>query len=89
MHRLWRKGDRQRYLVVAFWLKTYKQIDEININHIYTAFKIVSWPIPASVVQPMRELAASRDGRFSKGQERGSYAINHLGENAVNKLAAQ
>ena len=80
------KGDLQRCLCVAFWLKTYKDIAEININHIYTAFKVVGWPIPTNVVQPLRELAATRDGRFSKGVEKGAYAINHVGENFINKL---
>lgn len=80
------KGDLQRYLVVGYWLKFYKQIEELTISHFYTAYKLMNWTVPVNVVQPMRELAATRDGRFSKGSEKGMYKINHIGENAVVKL---
>lgn len=77
------KNDMQKYLCVAFWLKSYKDIHEISIDHVYTAYKVMSWALPANAVQPMRELAATRDGRFSKGAEKGHYVINHVGEGFV------
>jgi hypothetical protein len=77
------KGDRSKYLCVAYWLKSYKEIQEISIDHVYTAYRVMSWALPAAAIQPMRELAANRDGRFSKGHEQGHYAINHVGEGFV------
>lgn len=77
------KSDKLKYLCVAHWLKTYKDINEISIDHVYTAYKVMNWALPANAVQPMRELAATRDGRFSKGHEKGHYAINHVGEGFV------
>lgn len=77
------KNDMQRYLCAAFWLKTYKGINEVSVDHMYTAYKVMGWALPAIPVQPMRELAATRDKRFSKGAEKGHYAINHVGEGFV------
>lgn len=77
------KNDMQKYLCAAFWLKTYKSINEVSIDHMYTAYKVMGWALPTNPVQPMRELAATRDKRFSKGAEKGHYAINHVGEGFV------
>lgn len=77
------KNEMQKYLCVAFWLKTHKGINEVSIDHIYTAYRLMGWALPTSPVQPMRELAATRDKRFSKGAEKGHYAINHIGEGFV------
>ncbi|WP_041741137.1 hypothetical protein [Collimonas fungivorans] len=83
------KSEMLKYLCVAFWLKSYKDIQEISIDHIYTAYRVMSWALPANAVQPMRELAATRDGRFSKGVEKGHYVINHVGEGFVNTKMAR
>lgn len=77
------KSDMQKYLCAAFWLKTYKTVNEVSIDHMYTAYKVMGWALPTNPVQPMRELAATRDKRFSKGAEKGHYAINHVGEGFV------
>lgn len=77
------KNDMQKYLCAAYWLKIHKDVHEVSIDHIYTAYRSQSWALPAKAVQPMRELAATRDGRFSKGVERGHYSINHIGEGWV------
>lgn len=77
------KNDMQKYLCAAFWLKTYKETNEISVDHMYTAYKIMGWALPGVPVQPMRELAATRDKRFSKGTEQGHYTINHVGEGFV------
>jgi hypothetical protein len=77
------KSDMQKYLCAAFWLKTCKSVNEVSIDHMYTAYKVMGWALPTVPVQPMRELAATRDKRFSKGAEKGHYAINHVGEGFV------
>jgi hypothetical protein len=77
------KNDKQRYLCAAYWLKIHKDVHEVSIDHIYTAYRSQGWALPANAVQPMRELAATRDGRFSKGVEKGHYSINHIGEGYV------
>lgn len=77
------KNDKLKYLCAAFWLKAYKSINEVSIDHMYTAYKVMGWALPATPVQPMRELAATRDKRFSKGVEKGHYMINHIGEGFV------
>ncbi|RYF46431.1 MAG: hypothetical protein EOO38_14140 [Cytophagaceae bacterium] len=77
------RNDMQKYICAAYWLKIYKDVHEVSIDHIYTAYRSQGWALPATAIQPMRELAATRDGRFSKGIEKGHYAINHIGEGFV------
>lgn len=77
------KNDTQKYLCAAYWLKMHKDVHEVSIDHMYTAFRSMNWALPANPIQPMRELAAKRDGRFSKGTEKGHYKINHIGEGHV------
>lgn len=77
------KNDMQKYICAAYWLKMYKDVHEVSIDHIYTAYRSQGWALPANAIQPMRELAATRDGRFSKGVEKGHYTINHIGEGFV------
>lgn len=77
------KNDMQKYICAAYWLKMHKDVHEVSIDHIYTAYRSQGWALPAKAIQPMRELAATRDGRFSKGVEKGHYAINHIGEGFV------
>lgn len=77
------KNDMQKYICAAYWLKMYKDVHEVSIDYIYTAYRSQGWALPARAIQPMRELAATRDGRFSKGIEKGHYTINHIGEGFV------
>ncbi len=77
------KNDMHKYICAAYWLKIFKDVHEVSIDHIYTAYRSQGWALPANPVQPMRELASTRDGRFSKGIEKGHYSINHIGEGFV------
>ena len=51
------KNDMQKYLCAAFWLKTYKRTNEVSVDHIYTAYKVMGWALPQVPVQPMRAWA--------------------------------
>ncbi len=79
-------NQRSRYLVIACWLKEHADISEITIDHIYTCYKFMNWtPIPDNMVQPLRVMK-STEGWFDKGEEAGSYALNHVGENKVAEM---
>ena len=67
-----------RYLMIAYWLKEYQNIEEISIDHIYTCYRHMRWSVPNDIVQPLRNLK-SRKSWFSKGSL-GCYKINHIGE---------
>jgi hypothetical protein len=77
--------DTDKYLVCAVWLKEYRDTPSLTDDHIYTMFKFMKWPLQADVAAPLRSM--KRQGWFTT-PERGKYAINHLGENEVNRMTA-
>jgi hypothetical protein len=32
-------GDIKRYLAIAYWLKKYRNINEVNLDHAYTCYR--------------------------------------------------
>lgn len=67
----------KRYLVIAAWLKDYRQIDEITINHIYTFYRSLKLNVVPDVAGVFR--SNKKQGWFNSGTQRGMYAINHVG----------
>ena len=77
--------DWNKYLACAIWLKEYRSLPTVTDDHIYTMFKFMKWPVPGDVAAPLRSM--KKQGWFTT-PERGKYAINHLGENEVNRMSA-
>jgi hypothetical protein len=77
--------EARKYLVIAGWLKIHRNIAEIGTDHIYTCFRSLGWHPPRDVSQPLRDMK-SKQAWFSKGKERGTYAINHVGLGEVDKV---
>lgn len=80
-------SDMSKYLVVAYWFKTYKGITNLTGNHFYTAYKMAGWKVPRDCAQPARELKNPRVGKFSAGSEAGTFMINQIGENSIGDMA--
>jgi hypothetical protein len=81
-------GDMDKYAVIAVWYKQQLNIEEITIDHVFTAYKALGWQaqLPANPSQTFRNLKHKH--WFDSGSERGAYKINWNGENAVNKMGA-
>lgn len=77
--------DWNKYLACAMWLKEHRDTATVTDDHIYTMFKFMKWTIPGDVAGPLRSM--KKQGWFTT-PERGKYAINHLGENEVNRMSA-
>ena len=82
-------GDMDRYAVIGFWFKHQLGIEEITIDHVFTAYKSLGWQaqLPDNPSQTFRNLKSNKNW-FDGGAKRGSYKINWNGENAVNKMGA-
>lgn len=80
-------AGRQRYLIVALWLKENLGINEISVDHIYTAFKFMGWGVQKDVGQPLRTL--KHEGLFTSGSSKKMFEINHIGIEAVRRMAAK
>jgi hypothetical protein len=76
----------KRYLLIAYWFKTFRNVDAITPNHVFTCYKKVSWTTQArDFAQPLRDLARNGNGDMKEG----SFAINHIGEGVVEKMTAE
>ena len=78
-----------RYIVVAVWLKEHLQIEDFNINHIYTVFDNLGWKaqIPVNHSQPLRDLKSKR--HFLTKQKGEGYKVNWQGIQYVAKLGTR
>lgn len=74
----------ERYLLIAYWLKESRSLDGVTMDHIHTGFRHMGWQTPRDAGQPLRDL--KKNGWFHKGEGKGEYRINHVGENHVMKL---
>jgi hypothetical protein len=86
------KGAKEmmdKYAVVAVWLKEQFKLEEISIDHIYTAFKHLGWvaQLPTDVRKPLNNLCYSRNW-FDRGKAKGMYPVNWQGEDGVAKMGA-
>ena len=77
--------DWNKYLVCAEWLKEYRGLAAVTADHFYTMLRFMKWTVPGDAAAPLR--AMKKQGWFTT-PERGKYAINHLGENEVNRMSA-
>lgn len=76
--------DKQRYLLIAAWLKEHRGVDEVDKNLVYTALKFLGWKVPDDVGSVLRWLM--KDGLFSRvSGKNGVFAINHIGLDRATK----
>ncbi len=68
----------RKCLLIAACLKANLSIDDITMDHIYTAYRHMGWTSPKDITSPVRSMK-KQNGWFNKGKEEGSYAINHIG----------
>ena len=71
------KSQHKRYLAIAAWYNDERQTNTVTADHIYTCYRILSWPTTVKDFgQPLREL---KHQKYFTLPEKGKYAINHLG----------
>ena len=82
-------GDMEKYAVIAAWFKEHLGIEEISIDHVFTAYKSLGWQaqLPPDPSQTFRNLKSNKNW-FDRGSKRGAYRINWNGLTAVNKMGA-
>jgi hypothetical protein len=69
----------KRYILIAYWFKSQRQIDVINPDHIYTAYMAMGWTtLPRDPGKPFRN--AKEDGAFDRVEGESMFAITHIGE---------
>jgi hypothetical protein len=84
-------ADVKRYLAIAYWLKQYRGLNEITMDHAYTCYRHMGtgWNVPKDASGPLRQMKKKQYGWMASGSTPGSFAINHLGENEVNNMSPE
>lgn len=75
----------KRYLAIALWCKSHRKLDEIGADHVYTCYRGMGWTIPNDPGQPFRDM--KKHGWMKSGTAKATFAINHIGEGEVLKMA--
>lgn len=45
----------QKSVAVVYWLSKELALQEINVDHVYTAFKTLEWPIPSNLLNTLQQ----------------------------------
>lgn len=80
------EGDLKKYLAIAYWLRKYRNIEEVTADHAYTCYRHMGWQVPADASQPFRNAKTTQYGWMRTGSTKGTYSINHIGENVVERM---
>lgn len=75
-------GHLERFLVLAFWIKTNLSMEELSIDEMWTAYKILAEKPPRVLIQVFRD-AKSKKGWFTIGSSAGRYQLTSIGETYV------
>lgn len=76
-----------RYLVIAYWFKHIKKLEDLTVEHWFTAYKLLGWTPPKDPGQPVADLRSKRRQHLSAGKEKGTSTINNVGESIVMGLS--
>lgn len=49
------KTAQQKAVVVVYWLTKELGLSPLNVDHVYSAFKTLAWPIPASLLNTLQK----------------------------------
>jgi hypothetical protein len=72
------KSHLRRYLVAAMWLKQHGGRETLGIDHVYTCYKTVGWPLGISDWDGNFRQLVKRD--LMRRVQQGEYAITPIGE---------
>jgi hypothetical protein len=75
------KDHSKRYLVVAHWLREYRNIAEVGADHVYTCYRFLGMAVPDDVLSVFRGL--KKQAWVEAGSSPGTFRINHIGENQL------
>lgn len=70
----------EKFVTIAVWYKENHNLEEVNDDRIYTAYRFLDWVPPNDVAQTLRNIKAGKKW-FDKGETKGGYKINILGLN--------
>lgn len=71
------KSQKDKVLVLGYWLEKEGGLEGFDVNEIYTALQIVSEKTPGALGQMLRDI--KKDGKIARGGKSKKYNLNHIG----------
>ena len=83
-------SDLDKYAAIAVWYKQHFNIEEISIDHIFTAYDHLGWKAQLPGPDPSQTLRNLKNKKnwLVVGSKNGFFKVNWNGEDAVNKMSA-
>lgn len=53
------KSAQQRAVVVVYWLTNELGLSPLSVDHVYSAFRTLTWPIPASLLNTLQKAGSA------------------------------
>jgi hypothetical protein len=76
-------GHLDRYLCIAYWFKHFKEVEDLTVEHFFTAYMNYQWPLPTNAAGPMRDLRHQRRQLLIAGAAPATSTISNTGESRV------
>ena len=73
-------SNLQKAVVAVYWLKKELEVEEVTIDQVYTAFKTLSWPIPADLANTLQQAGTKN---YLDSKKRHDIKLTTHGENLV------
>jgi hypothetical protein len=77
-------GDVKRYLAIAYWLKKYRDINEVTMDHAYTCYRHMGWQVPKEAGQPFRTMKTKSYGWVKSGTASTTLSVSVMGIQTLN-----
>jgi len=81
------KTSFEKYLAIAHWFREARETDAVTVDHIYTCFRILSWPTGSSDFEkPLRNM---RTNQWVIGGAKEGYTLTLTGADKIEKKKAK
>lgn len=75
-----------RYLCIAHWFKHHKNVEDLTVEHFFTAYMHYSWTLPTNAATPVGDLRHQKRQWFLAGSVQGTSTIANSGERRVMEM---
>jgi hypothetical protein len=78
------KSHNQKFLASAAWFKLHGHVEEVTLDHVYTAYQAMEWKSRKNMVQPF--YAMKDKGWITQGDN--GWKLTHIGLDKTRELPA-
>jgi hypothetical protein len=73
-------NNLHKCIVALYYFVNEMEVDQVSVDHIYTFYKVMGWPVPADLVNTLQQTGSKG---WSDTSTKTDLKITHMGENVV------